>query len=296
MLKGILFAFLGFASHSVSDAFVKHAGSVTNVFVIGFFLTLFSTIPWMASRGADEKWRNIIETKRPFLVHLRALASLGASILCIYAFTKLPIAEAYALIFLVPFSVTVFAVLTLGEKVDWRRWLLLAVGFAGILMVIRPGFREVNLAHLAGVGVAIFAGCSVTLTRHLTTTENTMTLMGVLFFWQLLVYFILMLPGFVMPSGSLLLTLFAGGLTSGFGHLLVLRGIGLAPANSVGAMQYTQIIWAVILGAVFFAEFPDLLTYGGLAVVGLAGLLSVLGASNSQKGTTAREAAARELV
>ncbi len=295
MIKGIFFGFFGFAAHSTSDAFVKFSGSSANVYVIGFFLTLFSTIPWIASRRKAEQWRKIYSAKRPLLVHLRALSSVCASILAIFAFTNLPIAEAYALIFLVPFSITVFSVFILGEKVSWQRWLLLAIGFVGILLVIRPGFKEVTPAHFAGLGIAVFAGISVTLTRMLTPTESNMTLMGVLFSWLLAVYFILMLPGFAMPKGETMLALFVGGLCSGAGHLMILRSLGLAPANRIGAIQYTQIFWAVILGAVFFAEFPDLMTYAGLGIVGLTGLVAFMGSDNADKRAELRTVEAQEL-
>jgi drug/metabolite transporter (DMT)-like permease len=80
-----------------------------------------------------------------------------------------------------------------------------------------------------------------------------------------------------MPAGETMLALFAAGLCSGCGHLLILGGLNRAPANRVGATQYTQILWAVILGAVFFSEFPDAMTYLGLGVVGLSGILAFLG-------------------
>ncbi len=295
VLKGIFLGFFGFAAHSTADAFVKFSGNGANVYVIGFFLTLFSTIPWIASSRKGEQWRKVFAAKRPLLVHMRAWSSVCASILAIYAFTNLPIAEAYALIFLVPFSITVFSVILLGEKVHWQRWLLLGIGFAGIMLVIRPGFREVNLAHFAGLGIAFFAGISVTLTRRLAPTESNMTLMGVLFFWMLFFYSVMMLPGFEMPTGRTMLALFAGGLCSGMGHLLILRALSLAPANRVGAIQYTQIVWAVTLGVVFFGEFPDLATYAGLGIVAMTGLFSFIGGDAGDRSAELRKVEAQQL-
>ncbi len=211
-------------------------------------------------------------------MNLRGVTGVLASILSIYSFTHLPIAEAYALIFLVPFAVTLFSVIILGEQVSWQRWLAVVIGFVGILLVIRPGFREISLAHAAGVGVALFGGLSIVLTRLLSASESKQTQMAVLFAYLLVAYFLLMLPQFQMPTGNLMLTLFAAGLCSGCGHLLILSALNRAPANRVGPMQYTQILWAVILGAAFFGEFPDWVTYAGLAIVGFSGVLAFLGA------------------
>jgi len=97
----------------------------------------------------------------------------------------------------------------------------------------------------------------------------------VLLGYLLVAYFLLMLPQFRMPQGDVMLALFAAGICSGCGHLLILAALNRAPANRVGPTQYTQILWAVILGAVFFSEYPALMTYFGLGVVGLSGVCDV---------------------
>lgn len=278
VLQGIFMGFAGYAIFSGGDALIKHSGATANVFVIGFFVTLFSAIPWLVFRRPDERWSTIFETRRTLLVNARGVTGVIASMMSIYAFTNLPIAEAYALIFLIPFSITVFSILFLKEQVNWQRWATLAIGFVGIMLVVRPGFREVTLAHAAGVGVAIFGGLSVVLTRELSRTESRQSLMAALLGYLIIAYFtMMMIAGFRMPSGGTMLALFAAGLCSGCGHLLIIGGLNRAPANRVGATQYTQILWAVILGAVFFNEFPDAFTYLGLGVVGLSGILAFLG-------------------
>lgn len=291
MLKGIFFGFAGYAVFSCGDAFIKHAGSGSGLFVIGFFVTLFSIIPWLATRKREERWSELFRTRRPLLMNLRGVTGVLASMMSIYSFTHLPIAEAYALIFLIPFAITVFSATMLGEKIGWQRWAVLAIGFVGILLVIRPGFREITLAHGAGVGVAIFGGLSVVLTRQLSATESKQTQMAVLLGYLLVAYFLMMLPEFRMPDRELMLTLFAAGICSGCGHLLILAALNRAPANRVGPTQYTQILWAVILGAVFFSEYPDFMTYFGLAVVGFSGVLAFMGADRQPSPALARQPA-----
>ena len=294
MLQGIFFGFAGYAIFSCGDALIKHSGATANVFVIGFFVTLFSAIPWLVMRRADERWSAILQTRRTLLVHARGVTGVLASMMSIYAFTHLPIAEAYALIFLIPFAVTVFSILFLKEQVEWHRWLTLIIGFVGIMLVVRPGFREVTLAHAAGVGVAIFGGLSVVLTRELSHTESRQSLMAALLGYLVIAYSVTMLiAGFKMPEGQTMLALLAAGLCSGCGHLLILGALNRAPANRVGATQYTQILWAVILGAVFFNEFPDAMTYAGLGVVGLSGILAFIGTTAPQMAEVPTEASAK---
>ena len=276
MLQGLLLALAAYASYSTSDALIKFSGGSAGVFEIGFFVSLFSIIPWAISRPADEPWRQMFKMNRPLLVHLRGVCSLIASIMSIYAFTHIPMAEAYALIFLVPLAVTILSVLILHEPVGWRRWLAVVGGFIGILLVVRPGFREITLAHAAGLGVAIFGGLNVVLMRQLASSETRTTLMAILVAYMLAAYFFLMLPGFVWPDPVTMLALAACGCASGLGHVLILAATRKIPANRVAPMQYSQIVWALILGAVFFAEFPDSFTYIGLAVVAGSGFFTFL--------------------
>lgn len=276
MLKGLLLALAAYGFYATSDAFIKYSGGGASVFTIGFFVTLFSLIPWILSRSGEERWSDVVVWNRPWLVHMRGLSALLSSMFSIYAFTHLPLAEAYALIFLIPLSVTVFSVLLLREPVGWRRWLAVCIGLVGVLLVVRPGFREITLAHGAGIGVAIFGGLNVVLMRMLGPTEKRMALMGILYLYLLAAYLLLMLTAPSMPGGWLLAALIGAGLCSGIGHVLILQATRLAEANQIGPAQYSQIGWAVFYGALFFSEFPDLLTYAGLGIVAASGMFTLV--------------------
>ena len=117
-LRGVPAAFLAYAAFSCSDALIKQAGILhASVFEIGFFVALFSIIPVVALRPTEERWRMMLAMKRPLLVHLRGISGISGGLLSIYAFTHLPLAEAYALIFLIPIFVTVLSVVIL-----WSGW------------------------------------------------------------------------------------------------------------------------------------------------------------------------------
>lgn len=274
MLKGIPLAFLSYAVFSCSDAVIKHIGGRVDVFELAFFMMLFTIIPVVFGKPKNERWSLILEMKRPWLVHLRGISGVAGAIASIYAFTHLPLAEAYALIFLIPFFTTVLSVVVLREPVGWRRWLAVAAGFVGIILVVKPGFREIGLAHLAGIGVAICGAITIVLLRVLAGKERRTTLMGIVIVYALVINFALMLPDFVMPSPTLMLSLAAAGILSGLGHTFLIAATSLSPANLVAPVQYSQIVWAVVLGLAFFAEMPDPLTLVGLGVVAASGLFT----------------------
>lgn len=261
---------------STGDAFIKAAGAATGVFVIAFFVTLFSAIPSWFARPADERWREFWRMRHPRLVHLRAAAGVAAGLFGIHAFTHLPLAEAYALIFLMPAFTTLLSVLALGERVGWRRWLAVGLGFLGVLVAVRPGFREVGLAHLAAAGCAFGAAITVTVLRRIGNEEKRTSLIGAVFLWGVLVNGALMAPGFAWPAPQTLLALVLAGFCAGLGQLCLMAATRAAPAARIAPMQYSQILWAVLLGALFFAEYPDTLTLAGLALVALSGLLTLL--------------------
>ena len=248
-----------------------HAG----VFEIGFFVALFSILPVVAFRPREERWRMFMAMKRPLLVHLRGISGITGGLLSIYSFTHLPLAEAYALIFLIPIFVTLLSVVILREPVGWRRWLAVAAGFGGILLVVRPGFREITIAHAAGIGVALCGALTIILLRTLSSSERRSTLMGIIIFYALGVNFVGMLPSFEMPKTSLLAVMGGAGILTGLAHIALIQAAS-APANHIAPVQYSQIVWAVVLGALFFAEVPDMLTFAGLGVLALSGLFTFI--------------------
>ena len=156
-IKGIGLGFLAYFLFSCSDANVKALGGHLPVFEIGFFSTLFAALVLLFLKPRDERWRDAIHMHRPRLVALRGLAGGVAGILGIYAFTTLPFAEAYALIFLSPSIATILSIFLLSEQVGWRRWLAVALGFAGVLAIVRPGFETLELGHLAAFAVSFCA-------------------------------------------------------------------------------------------------------------------------------------------
>ncbi|RUV91800.1 DMT family transporter [Mesorhizobium sp. M1A.F.Ca.IN.022.07.1.1] len=277
MPNGILLALVAYASYSWSDAVIKSLGGQFTVFEIGFFVTLFAGCFLFFTRPADERWRDFWRTSRPWAVQARAWAGIASGVLSVYAFTAIPLAEVYALIFLAPLFVTILSTLILKEKVGPWRWLAVVAGFAGVMLVVRPGFRELHLGHLAAFAIAFLAATSVILMRSLAQQEKRTTMLGVLVGYGLLFNGLgVAATSFTLPDGNQLIWLVMAGAFTAGGQLLQLLAAKYAPANRIAPTHYSQIVWAVVLGSLFFREDPDLLTLAGLAVLGASGLLTMV--------------------
>lgn len=277
MTNGILLALIAYASYSCNDAVVKSLGGQFTVFEIGFFSTLFAGLFLLFTRPNGERWRDFWRTKRPWAVQARAWSGIASGVLSVYAFTTIPLAEAYALIFLAPLCVTILSTLILKEKVGPWRWLAVVAGFAGVMLVVRPGFRDLHLGHLAAFCVAFLAAASVILMRSLVAKEKRTTVLGVLIGYGLFFNGIgAAATSFSLPDARQLAWLVLSGVFTACGQLLQLLAVKYALANRIAPTHYSQILWAVILGALFFQEYPDFLSLVGLAVVGGSGLLTMV--------------------
>jgi drug/metabolite transporter (DMT)-like permease len=275
MIKGVATGFLAYAFFSTSDAASKALGAHLNVFEILFFLTLASFLTFAFAKPAEERWGDIFRMNRPKLIFLRNGTGIIGSIFGVYSFTTLPLAEAYALIFLVPAFVTILSIPLLGEQVGWRRWLAVIVGFAGVLLVVRPGFRELHLGHATAVLSAALGAVSLITIRKIGRTENRITLLTTLYLSALVVDGLLMLVDFRVPTWHDTAIFTVGGLCGGIGQIAMITAMRLAPSNRIAPTQYSQIVWALIYGAVFFGDFPDAIAIAGIGLVIASGLFTL---------------------
>src|SRR4051812_17757976 len=138
MLTGVALAFLTYALFSCTDAIVKGLGPELPVAEIVFFATLFQSAVILILRPRGERWRDMFRMNHPKRVMLRTVCGIAAGFLGTYAFTTIPLAEVYALIFLSPVLVTLLSIFLLGEPVGWRRLSAVGVGFVGMLLVVKP--------------------------------------------------------------------------------------------------------------------------------------------------------------
>jgi drug/metabolite transporter (DMT)-like permease len=275
MPLGVIYAIVAYSVYSCGDAIIKGFGQDLSVFEIGFFVAVFGLIPAAFAKPRGERWRDSFQLGNPLLVHLRSFTGVTSAMLVTVSFTTIPFAETYSLVFLMPLFITVMSVLILRERVDAIRWAMLALGFLGVMLVVRPGFRALEFGHLTALLCAVFGASTTTILRVIAPTEKRVSLIALPALYIIVINAVLMAPGFVMPTPLQFGLLAASGSMVGMGHILLIAATRNAPASQVAPIQYVQIVWAIGLGAFFYYEYPDLIAYIGLAVVVLSGLVNV---------------------
>lgn len=273
---GLALAFAAYGTYAVADAMVKALGSSLGVFEIGLMTTLFSFLPAAFAKPGHERWRDTFRFHRPWLVQVLGLTRMLSSVLITYSFVTIPLAEAYCLVFLVPVLTTILSTIFLRETVSLDRWVLVIVSFLGVLLVVRPGFRELELGHLTAFGCALSAAVSVVITRLISGEERRITLFVIPGLYTLAANAALLaLLGFTLPSWGEVALLVVCGILAGGAYLMQIAALARAPASRVAPLQYSQIVWALVFGVLFFSEFPDALALAGLGVVVASGLANI---------------------
>lgn len=272
MPVGVLIALAAYASFAFGDAAIKSFGSSMSVFQIAFFVTLFSFVPALIVRPRGERWRDAWRLRHPWLMQLRGICGIVSMAAVTVAFTTIPLAETYSLVFLTPILVTILSVVILRETMTLPRWLLLALGFAGVMLVVRPGFRDLEFGHLCAAIAAVSASIGAIVLKRVSAHERRVSLLGVLLSYAVIFNGVAMIPSFVMPSPHQLAMFLLIGLFGGTGQLLMIAATRRAAANQIAPTQYSQIFWAILLGGFFYGEYPDTVAIIGLIVVVLAGI------------------------
>ncbi len=217
-----------------------------------------------------------IRAARPWLQVGRTALLVVEMTLVMLAFRIMPLAAVHAIIAATPLLVTAFSVPLLGERVGWRRWLAVAVGFLGVLLIVRPGVGVVHPGALLALVCAVLFALYNILTRLVARSDHPATS----FLWQTVWSAILLTlvgPWFATAVAPAHFPLFlALGAMGALGHYLLVRSLTLAPAVVVQPIFYMMIVWAAFWGFVLFAEVPDLWTILGAALIVGAGVFAAI--------------------
>ena len=278
MPVGVLLALLAYSTYSLGDSIIKSIGTGSmSVFELGLIVNVFAMLPTPLARAPGDRWADVFRYQHPVLMNARAFLYTAATILFTYGVTTIPLAETYSLAFLAPLFITFLSTVVLKEKVAATRWVLVALSFVGVLIVVRPGFREIGLGHIAALCCAFCAASSNTILRVISNRERQVSIVVLNGLYQIVVNGALMLfAGVTLPSLTSILFLGIVGLLYGTAQILFIRGMARAPASHVGPTQYVQIVWGVVLGAIFFSEGQDWIGYSGLALIVLSGVATIL--------------------
>ena len=231
-----------------------------------------------------------VRTRRP-LAHLGRSALGIASILCTFkALTLLPLADATTVGFSAPIFATILSALILREAVGRHRWTAVVVGFVGILVVMRPGGEGIPHLGLAIALVSALGTAAVTITvRQLGGTENAAGIVFWFFVCSMIVGAVLLLFTGQTHGAEALLYLIGGGVAGGVAQLLMTASLRFAPVSVIAPFDYTQLIWAVLFGWLFWSAQPSLATWAGAAIIVASGLYTVYREQVRRRGKPATE-------
>jgi drug/metabolite transporter (DMT)-like permease len=272
LLLGIMFICLSGIVFPVMNGFAKLLGAEYSTLQVSwaraFGHFVFLLIAFLPRHGMA-----VMRTKRPMVQFGRAMMLYVSNICFFFAVVYIPIADAAAISMTSPLVVALLAWPMLGERTNAARLIALAIGFAGVLIIIRPGTELFHWASLFVVASASCYGVYQILTRKVAGIDSPETsavyapIIGA-------IGMLLVMPFVWRTPASLLdLGMFTGlGVLGAAGHYFVARALTYAPANLVSPFQYFQLFGSVIVGYLFFAALPDAATWIGAGIIVTSGL------------------------
>lgn len=271
-----MFMVIAMAAFTFNDTLSKLAAQTINpgqlMLVRGLFATtLISTLAWQqgALKGARRYWHR--------MVLLRLVGEVGGTVSFLAALPHLPLANISAVLQALPLAVTMGAALFLGEGVGWRRWLAIAVGFGGVLVIVRPGFEGFNAFSVLALVSVAFCAMRDLATRKIpghvpslfvsTVTTIIITITGALT--------IVPFGGWTPMSHNLVLFLAGAAILVLFGYQFVIMAMREGEISFIAPFRYTSLLWAIMLSIFVFSDIPDLAMICGAAVIVASGLYTL---------------------
>ncbi len=273
----MLLAFFGFSLWSVSDAVVHSLVEYPTLVIAWlssssslFFLLLFSS-----------KLGGLRETLRRPKLKLRMFRGAVltiSNVLAFYAFAHLELTKAYTLVFIAPLIAKVLSAVWLKEKISVKAWILSVIGFTGVLVVLRPGWVEIDAGSLAALGTTLVFAFGYVLARYI--GEENQTPLSMALFQYVLLFVMLAWPAntllqeMTLPWQPLWVCGLIG-LCSALGSIFVAQAFARGPSAYIAPIHYSQIFWGAFYGMLFYREYPDIWTAVGAAIIIGAGLVLV---------------------
>lgn len=284
--RGIAMMLAALLMFALLDATSKHLSQTFSVPLLVWARYTFHFLVMVVFLAPSRRSR-LVATRRPALQVVRALLLVAVTGLAMAAFRIMPLAETTALLFVTPLFVVMLAGPMLGEKVGALRWAAVLTGFCGMLLIARPG----GALTIEGLALCLGAAACYALyqiqTRQLSPTEDTVTMV----FYTALVGTVSMslaLPwiwGGPTPSWREALMIASLGIYGGTGHFLLIAAFRHAAASTLSPFLYAQLIWATLLGWLFYDALPDTTTFAGMAVIAAAGVLLAWQSRPPKSGT-----------
>lgn len=270
-LKAIALIVVGFSLVPGMDAIAKYLSGDYSVLQIGwarFVFHLVFVLPIVWWRHPKEIW-----PKLPRLQFARGVFQMSATLLFFAALTYMPIADALALLFVYPLLVTALSPILLKEHVRGAQWLAIAIGFLGVLFILRPGTGTFHWAAVFALAASVcFALYMITTRRVAGSSPPLITLVYSAVVGA--VVLTAMAPWFWIPprprDWALMILI---GLLAASGHFLIVKAFELTPASRIAPFGYVEIVSATTLGYFVFGDFPDVWAFVGIGIIVVAGVL-----------------------
>lgn len=271
--RGAAYAIAAAAAFAAMGAMIKFASAELPNTMVVFLRSAFGLLmlgPWLLRPGLAG-----LATRRPLAHLLRAAVGLSAMYCFFYAIPRLNLASAVLLNYSQPLFIPFIAWLWVKERPPARLFPAVAVGSAGVALILKPDAGMVSLPGLVGLASGVLAATAMVAIRRMADTEPTTR---IVFYFTVFGTLISAAPAaatWQAPSAAAWLVMLAAGAFATAGQLLLTRAYTLAPAAHVGSLIYAAVVFAAGFGWLFWGEVPDALDAGGTLLVILAGVIAV---------------------
>lgn len=259
---------------TASDAAIKWSTGTLPFGEALFIRMLFVLIPIAAIvwwRGATISLR-IVSVRN---LALRAFFGTGSTFLIVTSLSMLPIGQVLTLVFITPVLVTALAPLLLREHVGWHRWFAVLCGFAGVVIMLQPDTGDFRYAALLPLAAALFASLRDIVTRRISSRESSLAILTFSILGLILASLATAPFGWRAVTVDQVIVAGGSGLLFGLAHYLMIEGYRLAEASLVAPFRYTNLLWAPLMGYLFFGEIPGIALLAGAPLIAASGLYIV---------------------
>lgn len=261
---------------AIMDASAKWLSDDYSVFQIVLIRSFFSFLPILGLAIWNQKRQlNFLVPRERILSHIvRGCLFTITFGSFVWSLKWLPLAEATGISLIGPIFMVIFGGILLKETIGLQKWLAIAIGFAGVLLVFQPGSGGPIFAKLLALISAVSFALVAISTRKLSSQDSSETIA----FWTNTILMtiggvgVLFFTGWLAPSSSDLLVFLIMGLAGGIANLLFVVALRLSEVSLVAALEYSIFIWAVLLGVIFFSEIPGINVWIGVGIIALSGI------------------------
>ncbi|WP_269929592.1 DMT family transporter [Aminobacter sp. HY435] len=275
-VRGAMFMVVAMAAFTFNDTLSKLASQAINPGQLMLVRGLFATVLICLLAWQQGAFTNARQNMHP-MVFLRLFGEIGGTVTFLASLPHLPLANISAVLQALPLAVTMGAALFLGEGVGWRRWLAIAIGFSGVLIIVRPGMDGFNAFSVLALVSVAFCALRDLATRKIPSHIPSLFVSAVTTVIITLTGALTVVPfgGWQPLSLELIFYLAGAAVLVLFGYQFVIMAMREGDVSFIAPFRYTSLLWAIAMTIVVFHDFPDLVMLGGAAIIVASGLYSL---------------------